>query len=66
MTSPSILPDLQTNCDGLTVWAKVQISASKSKTLGCLYRPPDPKISTSEELVKSDAKKFKQDHCPVR
>ena len=47
----TLLPDLQTNCEIL--WAKVQISASKSLTLGCFYRPPDSKISTSEELVKS-------------
>ena len=47
----TLLPDLETNCEIL--WAKVQISASKSLTLGCFYRPPDSKISTSEELVKS-------------
>ena len=47
----TLLPDLETNCE--IVWAKVQISASKSLTLGCFYRPPDSKISTSEELVKS-------------
>ena len=47
----TLLPDLQTNCEIL--WAKFQISASKSLTLGCFYRPPDSKISTSEELVKS-------------
>ena len=46
----TLLPDLETNCEIL--WAKVQISASKSLTLGCFYRPPDSKISTSEELVK--------------
>ena len=44
------LPDLETNCEIL--WAKVQISASKSSTLRCFNRPPDSKISTSEELVK--------------
>ena len=69
----TLLPDLETNCEIL--WAKVQISASKSLTLGCFYRPPDSKISTSEKLVKSldlmpiyrpDAKKFKSDHCPGR
>ena len=47
----TLLPDLLTNCEILR--AKVQISASKSLTLGCFYRPPDSKISTSEELVKS-------------
>ena len=47
----TLLPDLETNCEIL--WAEVQISASKSLTLGCFYRPPDSKISTSEELVKS-------------
>ena len=47
----TLLPDLETNCEIL--WAKVQISASKSSTLGCFYRPPDSKISISEELVKS-------------
>ena len=47
----TLLPDLQTKCKIL--WAKVQISASKSLTLGCFHRPPDSKISTSEELVKS-------------
>ena len=45
----TLLPDLETNCEIL--WAKVQISASKSLTLGCFYRPPDPKISTSEESL---------------
>ena len=44
----TLLPDLETNCEIL--WAKVQISASKSLTLGCFYRPPDSKIGTSEEL----------------
>ena len=47
----TLLPDLETNCEIL--WAKVQISASKFLTLGCFYRPPDSKISTSEELAKS-------------
>ena len=47
----TLLPDLETNCEIL--WAKVQISASKSLTLGCFYRPPDSKISTSEDLAKS-------------
>ena len=47
----TLLPDLETNCEIL--WAKVQISASKSLTLRCFYRPLDSKISTSEELVKS-------------
>ena len=47
----TLLPDLETNCEIL--WAKVQISASKSLTLGCFYRPTDAKISTLEELVKS-------------
>ena len=47
----TLLPDLQTNCEIL--WAKVLISASKSLTLGCFYRPPD-KISTSEELQNSN------------
>ena len=32
---------------------KVQISASKSLTLRCFNRPPDSKISTSEELLRS-------------
>ena len=32
---------------------KFEISASKFLTLGCFYRPPDSKISTSEELAKS-------------
>ena len=41
----TLLPDLETNCEIL--WAKGQISASKSFTLGCFYRPPDSKISTS-------------------
>ena len=41
----TLLPDLETNCEIL--WA------SKSLTLGCFYRPPDFKISTSEELVES-------------
>ena len=40
----TLLPDLDTNCEIL--WAKDQISASKSLTLGCFYRPPDSKIST--------------------
>ena len=31
----------------------LKLSAWKSLTLGCFYRPPDSKISTSEELVKS-------------
>ena len=60
----TLLPDLQTNCEIL--WAKVYISASKLITLGCFYRPPDPKISTPEELFRPDAKKFKSDHCPGR
>ena len=47
----TLLPDLETNCEIL--WAKVQISASKFLTLGCFYKPPDSKISTSEELAKS-------------
>ena len=47
----TLLPDLETNCKIL--WAKVQILASKSLTLGCFYRLPDSKISTSEELLKS-------------
>ena len=47
----TLLPDLETNCEIL--WAEVQISASKSLTLGCFYRPPDSKISTSEDFVKS-------------
>ena len=47
----TLLPDLETNCEIL--WAKYPISASKSLTLGCFYRPPDSKISTSEELAKS-------------
>ena len=47
----TLLPDLETNCEIL--WAKVQILASKFLTLGCFYRPPDSKISTSEELAKS-------------
>ena len=45
----TLLPDLQTNCNIL--WARFQISASKSLTLGCFYRPPHSKFSTSEELV---------------
>ena len=47
----TLLPDLETNFEIL--WAKAQISASNSFTLGCFYSPPDSKISTSEELVKS-------------
>ena len=47
----TLLPDLETNREILL--ATVQISASKSLTLGCFYRPPDSKTSTSEALVKS-------------
>ena len=61
----TLLPDLETNCEIL--WAIVQISALKSLTLGCFYKPPDYKISTSEELVKSLHLMPKNtNHCPGR
>ena len=55
----TLFPDLETNCEILC--GKVQISASKFSPLGCFHRPPDSKISTSEEIFRPDAKKIKSD-----
>ena len=44
----TLLPDLQTNCEIL--WAKVQISASKSLTLGCFIDLLTPKLVLQKNL----------------
>ena len=48
----TLLPDLQANCEN--VWAKVQISASKSLTLECFYRPP-PDTKKSLNLMSKNS-----------